>query len=74
MPDRSVLFWSWRALYKTRTGRDGWRTLRWKMSEEDAAKWAIENGTQVEQIAGSSELRMVTDAPSFGLIQPKSDK
>ena len=54
-----VLFWSWRALYKTRTGRDSWRTLRWKMSEEDAAKWAADKGTHVEKLEGSSELRCV---------------
>ena len=40
------------------------------MTEEDAAKWAAANGTQVKKEPGLPELRWVTDQPGFGLLKP----
>jgi hypothetical protein len=31
------------------------------MTEEDAAKWAANNGTKVQKVAGTPERRMVGD-------------
>jgi hypothetical protein len=41
--------------------RSGWRLLTWMMTEEDAAKWARTNETEVRRVEGSREERRDVD-------------
>ena len=64
MPDlpKTVTVWSWRAREKL-TKR--WRTLSWKMTEEDATAWSRAEGREVEKVLGSAEERhALSDGPS----------
>ena len=48
-----IITWKWLAR-DPRTGR--WKELSWGMTEEQAAKWSINNGcTQIARISGSQE-------------------
>ena len=45
-----------------------WQELRWRMSEDQAAKWAAKEGVQIERIEGSREERqdIYGDGPGPG--------
>lgn len=66
MADHERIYWRWRVLEKTRTGRDTWRLLRWTMSDERAAEWAEQNQKEVRKEPGSGETRLVSDEPYRG--------
>jgi hypothetical protein len=74
MAEHEAVYWQWRGLFKTRTGRDSWRKLRWTMTEEDAAAWAANNRTKVEKVPNSAQSRRVTDQPTFGLMPSMGKK
>ena len=66
---KPVTVWSWRAREKL-TKR--WRTLSWKMTEEDAAAWSQAEGREVQKVAGSAEQRQaLSDGPSHYTATPK---
>ena len=46
--------------------RTGWRLLTWRMTEDDAAKWAWTNETEVRRVEGSREERRDVDGRSPG--------
>lgn len=50
----SIMLHSWRRK-DPHTGR--WRVLRWKMTEEDAKRWASKEGAELEKVLGSDETR-----------------
>lgn len=49
-----IVCWKWEV--KDPKRRSGWRLLRWRMTEEDAAAWAVKNG-EVRRVKGSAEER-----------------
>lgn len=50
----TVALYSWRRK-DPRTGR--WRVLGWKMTDNEAARWAERKGTEVEKALNSEETR-----------------
>lgn len=54
-----ITVWKWEV--KDARRRSGWRLLTWRMTEEDAAAWAVKNG-EVRRVEGSSEERAVVQA------------
>ena len=59
----SITLYSWRRK-DPRTGR--WRKLAWKMSDEDAKRWAIREEAQIEKIPNSEEVR--TAVSGYGAV------
>lgn len=43
-------FYTWRA---RAPGSAVWQDLGWRMTEEDARRWAEDHGKQIERIAGA---------------------
>lgn len=59
-------YWQWRELGRDARGKDKWRTLRWRMTEVDAAEWAAKNGKTLEKVPGSAEVRQTGgERPSY---------
>jgi len=54
----ALVLYSWRIL-DPRTGR--WRTLRWKMTDEEAQAWAQREGAKLERVERSAETRTDVD-------------
>jgi hypothetical protein len=59
---------SWRIKDK-RAGR--WRTLRWKMTDADAAQWAAREGVEIEKLPGTDEERQGYGIMPSGRVQRK---
>ena len=61
MAEANPTYWQWRVRLKPDTPRDPWfshktwKTLRWRMTEADAATWAEKNGCDIEKIPHSGE-------------------
>jgi hypothetical protein len=55
-------FYAWRA---RAPGSRLWQELGWRMTEEDARRWADEHGRQIERIAGPAQ----QDARAYGAAQ-----
>jgi hypothetical protein len=55
------IFWRWRVKLKPGApecvwySRSTWRTLRWRMTDEQAAEWGEKNGCEMEKIPLSGE-------------------
>lgn len=59
----AINLYSWRRK-DPRTRR--WRVLRWKMTVEDAKRWAKQESAEIEQIPNSEEIR--TDVSGRGAV------
>ena len=59
----SIAVYSWRRK-DPRTGR--WRVPAWKMTDDDALRWAAREGAELERVAGSEETR--TDVGGYGVV------
>jgi len=55
MPDADELFYRWSVPDSRKRG--GRRTLRWEMTEQNAAEWAASNGVNLEKMEGSGRAR-----------------
>ena len=75
MPKPEPTHWQWRILDQDKRGRPKWRTLRWRMREDEALAWAANNQKQIEKVPGSGEVRRpgeirtsggVMKTPGFG--------
>jgi hypothetical protein len=59
----TLSLYSWRRK-DPRTGR--WRVLAWKMTEEDARKLSEREGTELERVPNSEEIR--TPVSGYGAV------
>lgn len=59
----SDTYWQWRVL---ESGK--WRTLRWRMTEEDALKWS--EGRPMEKVPNSAEARTNRSGQGWGQFVP----
>jgi hypothetical protein len=58
--------YEWRVLEKDKRGRDRWRTLRWRMSVDEATHWSRCNDKCIECVAGSAEDRVSYQGDGVG--------
>lgn len=58
-----ITLYSWR---RKHPHTDRWRVLRWKMTDEDARRWAETEGAEIEKVPGSEEVR--TEVPGHGAM------
>jgi len=58
-----IIFCSWRRR-DPHTGR--WRVLAWKMTEDDARRWAAKEHAEIEKIPNSEEIR--TAVSGYGAV------
>ena len=64
-----IIVYQWRVLEQDGRGRKRWRTLGWRMREDQAAGWAANHGKHIEKVSGSAEVRTpLTLQPSGGIM------
>ena len=58
-----IVLYSWRVTAQYATSEAARRIPPWKMTDEEAAKWAVRWGVDVARIEGSGERFARSDAP-----------
>lgn len=58
-----IVLYSWRVTNQHANSEAARRIPPWKMTDEDAAKWAVRWGVEVENIEGSDERFARPNAP-----------
>ena len=65
-PDQA-LYWEWEERYETpKLKREGWRKLRWTMTERRAEDWAAHEGVVLRKVPNSAKVRWVGGAEGPG--------